>query len=74
MALMFEKKVVDGGWGWVVTFAYFVLAFFVASANNTFGLIYVILIERYQGSAAQTAWVQAFYNIFRFMLGKTSTV
>jgi hypothetical protein len=62
-------KDIDGGWGWVVTFAYFLIAFFVGSANTTFAIVYVILVERFDSSAAHTAWTQALYNIFRFMLG-----
>ena len=56
----------DGGWGWMCVFGCGLGHFLLAGLARSFGVIYVILQERFASSAAATAWIGALYNVVRF--------
>ena len=60
----------DGGWGWVIVggcMVYFILA---QGMSNSFGVYFIALQEKFGGTAAETAWVNALYNTMRMVAGK----
>lgn len=47
----------DGGWGWVVVFASFMIHVIADGVTYTFGIFYVEFLEYYKESKGTTAWV-----------------
>lgn len=47
----------DGGWGWVVVFASFMIHVIVDGVTYTFGIFYVEFLKHYGESKGLTAWV-----------------
>ncbi|XP_063607422.1 monocarboxylate transporter 12-like isoform X2 [Penaeus indicus] len=47
----------DGGWGWVVVFASFMIHVFADGFTYTFGIYFVHLLQYYQSTAAATSWI-----------------
>lgn len=47
----------DGGYGWVVVFAGFMLQTLTKGITYTFGVLFVDLLDFYQAGASTTAWV-----------------
>jgi len=45
----------DGGWGWVVVLGSFICHFFLVGVSRSIGIVYVLLEERFQASATDTA-------------------
>ncbi|ELT99982.1 hypothetical protein CAPTEDRAFT_136933 [Capitella teleta] len=60
-----ENKVPDGGWGWVIVFGATMTHFLLVGIARCLGVIYLCLRERYQSSAANTAWVASAFNTSR---------
>lgn len=54
-----ESTVPDGGWGWLVCFACFFCHVFADGIMYSFGMIYVELLEYYEGSKLETAFVSS---------------
>jgi len=52
----------DVAWSWVVMFASFFVQFVIGGTNFTVGLVHIVLLERYSGSQAETAWAAALYT------------
>ncbi|XP_053406500.1 monocarboxylate transporter 12-like [Mercenaria mercenaria] len=68
-----ETKAPDGGWGWVVVAGATVLNFLIGGAVNTFGVLYVALLDKYGQSAGATAWVGSLANAMGLLLGPLSS-
>ena len=49
----------DGGWGWVVVFASFMMNGIIWGILNTSGIIYVELLEYLQTGKGETAWISS---------------
>jgi len=49
----------DGGWGWVVVFASFMMNCIIWGILNTSGIIYVELLEDLQTGKGETAWISS---------------
>ncbi|XP_042869845.1 monocarboxylate transporter 12-like [Penaeus japonicus] len=47
----------DGGWGWVVVFASFMIHVFADGFTYTFGIYFVHLLQYYQSTAGATSWI-----------------
>ncbi|KAK7484356.1 hypothetical protein BaRGS_00024361 [Batillaria attramentaria] len=68
----------DGGWGWMVCFTS-VCAFGTIFGNiNTFGIIYVALLERFSGDgekiAFNTSWVGSVCICMTFLMGTVAGI
>jgi len=48
---------VDGGWGWMVVVGSCICKFFSVGIQRSFGVIFVLLQERFEASATDTAMV-----------------
>ena len=53
----------------IIVSMYEVLDFLVVGMGRSFGVFYLDLMDRFQGSAAATAWVVAIYNTLRMAFG-----
>ncbi|KAK8377231.1 hypothetical protein O3P69_013699 [Scylla paramamosain] len=53
-----EEKGPDGGWGWVVVFACFMLWIIIGSAPANFGILFSGFLTGLQTSSIVTAWIQ----------------
>ncbi|XP_052811714.1 monocarboxylate transporter 12-like isoform X1 [Mya arenaria] len=63
----------DGGWGWVIVICATVLNFLIGGAVNSFGVIYVELLDVFQESSGKTAWVGSMANAMGLLLGPVSS-
>ncbi|XP_075212745.1 monocarboxylate transporter 1 isoform X2 [Lycorma delicatula] len=54
-----ENKITppDGGWGWVVVFASFMIHIITDGVTYTFGIFYDALLKYFNSSNAATAWI-----------------
>ncbi|XP_055351296.1 monocarboxylate transporter 12-like [Paramacrobiotus metropolitanus] len=52
----------DGGWGWMVVFASFVIQIIADGVANAHGIIFVELLEVYGESKGKTAWVGSVFS------------
>ena len=46
---------VDGGWGWMVVLGSCICHFVLLGVNRSMGIVYVLLQERFEASATDTA-------------------
>ncbi|XP_048736247.2 monocarboxylate transporter 14-like [Ostrea edulis] len=59
----------DGGWGWCIVFGSFLCHFIIGGLERSSGLLYLYFQDRFQKSAAATAWATAIPSAVRLMLG-----
>ena len=60
----------DGGWGWMVVFAMAICHAVYGIAVRSFGVIFIELLNRFEGSATATAWVGALNLLMTGLFGK----
>ncbi len=66
-----EKPAVpDGGWGWLVVLGCALMHLTVGGYTRSFGVIFIKLQEKFDSSAALTAWVGGLCTAFRFIAGR----
>jgi len=51
----------NGGWGWVVTFAAFVINVVLIGSHNCFGLLYLDLVDEFDGGLSKTGKISVLY-------------
>lgn len=59
----------DGGWGWVVVFASFMINLIADGVSMSFGLLFVDLIDYFEQSKGKTAWVGSLYLSMPLLTG-----
>ena len=64
------KQVPEGGWGWVCALACAGIAVLGTGFYASFSITLLALVERYQSSAALTAWVFSFFLVAITMTGR----
>ncbi|XP_077980661.1 monocarboxylate transporter 9-like [Glandiceps talaboti] len=47
----------DGGWGWMIVLAAFIILFIVRGIQNSVGLFFAVLVEYFQEGAGTTSWI-----------------
>ncbi|XP_064638937.1 monocarboxylate transporter 12-like [Lineus longissimus] len=62
-------KAPDGGWGWVVVFACFMVRVFLYGMTSTSGIIYIILLDDFEAGKAKTAIVGSLITASGFFIG-----
>lgn len=60
----------DGGWGWIVVFASFMIHVIADGVTYTFGIFYLELLKYFGGSKAMTAWVASIMTGTTYCVGK----
>ncbi|XP_013193261.1 monocarboxylate transporter 14 [Amyelois transitella] len=58
-----NKKVAipDGGWGWVVVLASFIISMIADGISFSFGLLYIEFLEEFEASKSTTAWIGSLF-------------
>lgn len=64
-----KPNIPDGGYGWVVVFASFLLQLIMDGVAFSFGLIYTVLLEYFQESKTKTAWISALFLSIPLLAG-----
>jgi len=64
-----DVTVPDGGWGWMVVLGSTLSHCLLPGLGRTFGVIYLVLLERFQESAGKTSLVLAIFNTCRQLFG-----
>ena len=59
----------DGGWGWMVVVGCFIMSLLMDGLGKSYGVIYVQVKAKFQGSAAMTAWIGGANSGLRMALG-----
>ncbi|XP_026324937.1 monocarboxylate transporter 14-like [Hyposmocoma kahamanoa] len=57
-----EKVMIpDGGWGWVVVLASFIISMIADGISFSFGLLYIEFLDEFQASKSTTAWIGSLF-------------
>lgn len=64
-----EARPPDGGWGWVVVFAAFMVNLFSDGVTFSFGVIYVEFLNYFGESKAKTAWIGSLFMAMPLLSG-----
>ncbi|KAG1679215.1 Monocarboxylate transporter 12 [Nymphon striatum] len=63
------SSVPDGGWGWVVVFASFIINLISDGIGFSFGVIYIELLSYFNESKGKTAWVGSVFYAMPLICG-----
>jgi hypothetical protein len=64
---------VDGGWGWFVVLGAFFISLICDGCAFSFGVIFVYLVEEFQESKSETAWVASIFYCLSLLLGPVAS-
>lgn len=64
-----KPRIPDGGFGWVIVFASFVISVIIDGIAFSFGLIYTELLHYFKESKTKTAWIGAFHLAVPLLAG-----
>ncbi|XP_077980650.1 monocarboxylate transporter 12-like [Glandiceps talaboti] len=62
----------DGGWGWMIVIATFVVMFIVRGTQNTVGIFFAVLVDYFQGGAGMTSWASSCLTAISLCVGPIS--
>ncbi|KAL8610545.1 hypothetical protein ACOMHN_060465 [Nucella lapillus] len=63
----------DGGWGWFVVLGAFVICLICDGCAFSFGVMFVYLVEEFQETKSQTAWVASIFYCLSLLLGPVAS-
>nr|KAG5691324.1 hypothetical protein BaRGS_014023 [Batillaria attramentaria] len=63
----------DGGWGWFVVLGAFFISMICDGCAFSFGVMFVYLLDEFQQSKSQTAWVASIFYCLSLMLGPVAS-
>ncbi|KAH1025339.1 monocarboxylate transporter 13 [Dendroctonus ponderosae] len=64
-----DSKIPDGGWGWVVVFATFLLCMIADGVTFSFGLLYVEFLKEFEASNSATSWIGSLFMAVPLLSG-----
>lgn len=67
------RRQLDSPWSWVVCFSSFTVQFLILGTHNSFGSFFVALLDKFQRSEAETAWIGSLAIGITYMAGPIST-
>lgn len=67
-----KPRIPDGGWGWLVVLACFVINVVSDGVAFCFGLLYIEFLNEYGASKSATSWVGSLFMALPLMAGKES--
>lgn len=76
LSLYIEKqkpKIPDGGWGWIVVAASFLINMISDGVGYTFGLLYVEFLHEFKASKSATSWIGSLFMAIPLLAGKLLT-
>ncbi|KAK7113314.1 monocarboxylate transporter 9-like [Littorina saxatilis] len=59
----------DGGWGWCVVFGAFMISLICDGCAFSFGVMFVHLVDEFQQSKSETAWIASIFYSLSLLLG-----
>lgn len=63
----------DGGWGWVVVFASFMINFIADGVSLSFGILFVDFVDYFESSKAKTSWVGSIFLSMPLLAGPVAS-
>lgn len=73
LSLFIEKEkpnIPDGGWGWMVVLASFLINMISDGVGYTFGLLYVEFLHEFKASKSATSWIGSLFMAIPLIAGK----
>nr|CAH7749230.1 unnamed protein product [Callosobruchus chinensis] len=64
-----QQKIPDGGWGWLVVVACFVINMISDGVSFTFGLLYVEFLNEFKASKSATSWIGSLFMALPLIAG-----
>lgn len=65
----YDPKVPDGGWGWVIVAASFILSMIADGISFSFGLLFIEFLDYFGESKAKTSWIGGLFMSVPLMSG-----
>nr|XP_053632896.1 uncharacterized protein LOC128688894 [Cherax quadricarinatus]XP_053632897.1 uncharacterized protein LOC128688894 [Cherax quadricarinatus]XP_053632898.1 uncharacterized protein LOC128688894 [Cherax quadricarinatus]XP_053632899.1 uncharacterized protein LOC128688894 [Cherax quadricarinatus] len=70
----FERQAPDGGWGWVIVAASFMVHCIADGITMSFGVIFVELLSYFQESRSLTSWVGSLFMAIPLLAGPLASL
>lgn len=64
-----KQKIPDGGWGWLVVFACFIINMMSDGVSFTFGLLYIEFLHEFGASKSATSWIGSLFMALPLLAG-----
>lgn len=75
ISLFIEKtkpKIPDGGWGWLIVIACFIINMMSDGVSFTFGLLYIEFLHEFKASKSATSWIGSLFMALPLLAGMCS--
>ncbi|KAL7640187.1 UNVERIFIED_CONTAM: hypothetical protein RMT77_009601 [Armadillidium vulgare] len=70
----FERRAPDGGWGWVVVFASFMVHCIADGVTMSFGVLYVEFLNYFEESKSLTSWIGSLFMAIPLLAGPLASL